>query len=381
MIKSNILGLRLKENNFFLYLAFFALGFGRLEFYFPLFALYFFLKGSQILAMPIRSSYLILTGLMLIATAPLYIFGADRMTNDDPVKSLMPLLFSLTVAGFLLQNKTQDIQFRLIATYIFGLGSDALVMVGYSYWVDSARYGYGLLLNPFNGKESNSPGTSNTLSIMAALLIYYLFQKQTLVKRLAVIVLMIITLVAAFFLGGRTFFIILAISFLIMLFFGIKQSQIPKFFLYGAVFIVFGLTLISSIDFMHEKLEITLQRLSFGLESNRFLHYSHGMNIFLDYPFGGFSVDAGIENTEWFHNIFLDNARIGGWFPVLSLIFAMLYIGSTLIFKKSQYLLFGYLLVIISFLIMQQDVILEGNFRVFIVMFFSGILLHANNSN
>lgn len=379
MLKSNILSLRLNEN-YVLYLAFFALGFGKFAFYVPLFALYFFLKGSQILAMPVRSSYLILTGLMLIATLPLYTLGADRMTIDNPFRSLMPLLFFLVVAGFVLQTKSQEVQFRLITLYILGFGFDALVLVGYSYWVDPVGYGYGLLLNPFNGEEINSPGPSNILSILAALLIYFLFQKQRLVKRLAVVSLMALVLMAAFFLGGRTFFVILAVSFLVMLFLGIKVSQIPKLVLYTSLLIILAFIFVSSMEFLSDKLEFTLQRLSGGLESNRFLHYAHGMNVFFDYPLGGFGIDTTIENTKWFHNVFLDNARIGGWFPVLALIIAVLYIAATLLVKRSQYFVFGYLLFVVSFLIMQQDVVLEGNFRVLIVMFFAGILLHAKKS-
>lgn len=376
MVESNVFSLKLK-GNYVLYMAFFALGFGKFLFYFPLFLLYIFFNGTKIVAMPVRISYSILTGLLLIAILPLYTLCADRMTIDNPFRSLMSLLFSIVVTGFLLQAKSQEVQFKLITLYIFGFGFDALVLIGYSCWVDPFRYGYGLLLNPYDGEEMNSPGASNTLAILATLLIYFLFKKQMLIKRLAVMFLMVLVLMAAFFLGGRTFFVILAVSILLMVFIGFEVGQIWKLFIYTLLLTILVFALVSSTELLSDKLVFTLQRFHSGLESNRFLHYAYGMSVFFDYPFGGFNVDSTIENTRWFHNIFLDIARIGGWFPVLALIFVVLYIAATMLVKRSEYFVFGYLLFTVSFLIMQQDVVLEGNFRMLIVMFFSGILLHS----
>ncbi|MEX2488548.1 MAG: hypothetical protein WD356_03385 [Pseudomonadales bacterium] len=378
MNKSSISDLKFNEN-WILYLAFFALGFGKFIFYVPLFALYFFLKGAQTFSMPIRSSYLVLLCLMLFATLPLYTFGGARMTIDAPLKSLVPLLFILVVAGFVLQAKTQDLQFKLIVLYVLGFGFDALVLVGYSYWVDASRYGYNLLLNPLNGEEVNSPGASNTLSLMAAMLVFFLFQRLVLIKKLAVLLLLFVLLIAAFFLGGRSFFVILAASFLIVLMLDVKLVQLPKVFFYSAAILLFGLVFIFNLDFLSDKLAFTLLRLSHGLESEaRFELYADGMSVFFDYPFGGFSVDTNLVSTKWFHNIFLDNARIGGWFPVLSLILAMMYIASAYFRKRNTYFVFAFLLFIVSVLIMQQDVVLEGNFRILMVMYFVGILLHAH---
>lgn len=365
------------DENRVLFLAFFTLGFGKFIFYVPLFALYFLLKGSHIFSMPIRSSYLVLLGLMLIATFPLYTLGGNRMEIDEPLRSLVPLLFYLIVAGFVLQSKSQEIQYKFIVLYVLGFAFDTLVIVGYSFWVDASRYGYGLLLNPFSGEELNSPGASNTLSVLAAMLTFFLFQRLGYVKKLAALSLMSVVLLAAIFLGGRTFFVILAASFFMVLFLGVRLKQLPKVFLVSAIVLALGVVLISSVDFLSDKVELTLHRLSQGLESKRFEHYAHGISVFFNYPFGGFSVDPNIENTKWFHNIFLDNARISGWIPVLSLLLAMVYIASAYFRKRYNYFVFGFLLFFVSVLIMQQDVVLEGNFRMLMLMYFVGILLHA----
>ncbi len=316
----------------------------------------------------------------MIATAPLYVLGGSRMEISEPLKTFTSLMFFLVPAGFILQSKTQESQYKLIVLFILGFGLHAFFVTIYSYLIHGNEYGYGLLLDPFSGAIINSPGISNTLSVFASMLIFFLFQNIGYKKKLSIFILLFLVLTAAIYLGGRAFFVISAASFFIMLTQGAKPVHFIKSLFQTSILIIIGITLLANLDFVADKLEFLRERFSDGLGSLRFKHYSYGIKMFFEYPFGGFSVDPAIEDTKWFHNIFLDNARIAGWIPVLSLVMAITYIAITFFTKKNRYFVFGYMLFLMSFLIMLQDVIMEGNFRILVVMFYVGILLHTHSS-
>jgi hypothetical protein len=112
-----------------------------------------------------------------------------------------------------------------------------------------------------------------------------------------------------------------------------------------------------------------------GLSSSRFDLYILGLNSLLISPLGGFSPKL-IYDTNWFHNIWLDIARLGGWFSLGLLLISFLYLIKAFCYKR-KHKKFGFAvwLCFIAQLIMLQDVVLEGNYRIFIVFYLSSITI------
>lgn len=143
---------------------------------------------------------------------------------------------------------------------------------------------------------------------------------------------------------------------------------------------VISLFLFLMPDWMVKYYDFALGRMGEGFESNRFKHWSHGIEIFMYYPFGGFTVDKSIEITNWYHNILLDTARVAGLIPVFCYI--VFTIASLFMFynsKKTTYKYFGFIMFVISFLIMQQDVVFEGEYRMLIVLFLSAVIISTKD--
>jgi len=130
-------------------------------------------------------------------------------------------------------------------------------------------------------------------------------------------------------------------------------------------------------EYLASKLDFTINRfVNEGLHSLRFQHYLRGLEMFFLHPLGGFEVDTSIEDTKWYHNIFLDTARVAGWIPVLFFLAALLYTAKYLTYKnKSLDISLPFWVATTSFLIMQQDVVLEGGVRSLLVLFYSSYIL------
>ena len=375
------------KDYYFILISFFALGFNKFIFYLPFFSLYIAIrffkkvnvisneKKSILSEIHLSKSYLILTFLMIFSIAPLYIIGYTDLQINSPIKSIVVMFFAVFVGGYFLQNQSQLLQYQLISLYIIGLGLESLAITAYSYLNGSGQYGYGLLYNPFSGHLINSPGVSNTLTLLSSLLIYFVFKSNYLILKFISLLMFFVTLFFAVFLGGRTFFIIVFLSFIFILIFTIKAKYILNIISLLFLVFLFILLIVSNVEGLSHYIDFTIGRMAQGFESVRFQHYAHGLNELFYYPFGGFSVDKNIENTHYFHNVFLDNARLAGWLPIASLLTMVIYILSSILNKRKEYFLFGIVIFFTSFLLIQQDVIIEGNYRILVVMYFSGILL------
>jgi hypothetical protein len=110
----------------------------------------------------------------------------------------------------------------------------------------------------------------------------------------------------------------------------------------------------------------------------------YGLSEFWFHPFGGMTnrlADSSYQGT-WFHNVFMDNARLGGIIPVFALVFATVYILSS-IFKKVKisHYMFYFVSFITAFLLMQQDVVVEGSPHLLIIMYLTGLLMLSKSKN
>ncbi|MTC55628.1 MULTISPECIES: hypothetical protein [Providencia] len=324
------------------------------------------LKNSKIKTQFIVSSIIFFFYILLT-----FFIGADRFYTPSPFNAMTVILISTLYLGLILQSKTNIEKRNLISMYIIGLAAQSLFIVAYNY-MQGENYGYGNLLNPFTGNKMNSPSISNNLALSLSLSLFYVFNFKMLVK-LASILLTLLMLLCGFYLSGRTFFLISLIA-LIMLF--IHNFKIKNIFYF--ILLIIPLGFISTYilpDNIHKHIEFTLSRLSEGLESNRFKHYYYGLSELPNYPFGGFIVDSSIEKTLWFHNIFLDTARVAGWIPTFLLaMFTIISLTRYLYYRKNAFTFFGLYIFLITFIIMQQDVIVEGEYRILIIFFLSTLM-------
>lgn len=304
---------------------------------------------------------------MICITVPLYTLGYDDITLESPFWSLGNVLFSLLIAGVVLQNFTIEKQFIYISCYISGIGLEALIIAVYSFFISSGSYGYGMLYNPFLNLEINSPVISNNIAIFSVFLFGFFFYVNGFYKKILISSFLLCSIILSFFLGGRFYFILIFFSLLYVLYFIIRKGRAKL------LFTVFILSVL--FCFIPNLTDLIFLRFKDGLSSSRFEHFSHALYSIPDYPFGGFSVNQKLESIGSFHNIFFDLARLGGWLPLFSMLFLSFYLLFAFFRKKNKYFYFVYLLFLSSFLVMQQDVVIEGNIRILILFYFSGILL------
>lgn len=363
-------------NTNYLCFLFFLLGLNKFIIYLPAAFIYFFIFEKK---HNLNKSFIIYCALNITTIIFIFILGYDRMTPDEPIKLFIVFICVLLISGFLIQDQSKSIQANLLAYYILGVGLEATIIAGYSYLFNDGSYGYGKIYNPFTHTETNSPITSNNLSILASLLIFYLFNKGSFSAKIFYAFLLIIIINLGIFLGGRTFFIILLFA---LLYSVIRPLSISKL-IFISGFILCILLISNHINDIIDT-DFILKRFEKGLESKRFLHYKHGINQFFNHPLGGYTIDESIEKTRWFHNIFLDMGRLGGWIPVglfsLSLAYVVLKTCKKMLFADTHYN-FAILMLLISFLILQQDTSIEGDYRAYVTMYLSAILLLSNSFN
>jgi hypothetical protein len=364
---------------YLLYISFFLLGFGNSAFYLPFFAVYYFCKLPNILNIKIGGGFLVLLFLMLLSVFPLFTVGLANLTPENPEQIFIGILFSIIFAGFAIQYQSKEVKYFLILFYIFGMGLNASIIVVYSFIVDPLVYGYGRLLIPYTDLEINSPGISNTLSIPAAVLLYLIFSQKKMYAQVFLFMMLVMTISFALFTGGRTFFVIVLVALSYLFLMNVKVKFIINLLLYGVVFVFITSLVYGEYDEFKKYVDFTMLRFDDGLASNRFSHYAYGIGEIIYYPIGGFSVDQTIEKTYWFHNIILDNARIAGWFPAAALVSVFIMILMSAFQAREPYFKFFYLVAIVSIIVMMQEVVIEGNYKLLILMYLSGIALVSNN--
>lgn len=333
--------------------------------------LFFFIGANLIKSYLILGSILILLEIfrlnyLKISKAPLivYLFGTlgvilptimgiinERIsTTENPFNLLIVLIFNLYFFIFIYSTKSHEKQNEILIFFILGMFFESFVTIIYSLH-NGIIYGYGNVFNPFTGEIENSPPYSLNLIIASALFINNIFNKKMVALSLLFLSFCIL---GGFYLGGRTYFI--CILFILIAFLIRSKRKLKVITIISASLISLFLLTPKEIDFFEQ----TFSRISDGIESKRFEHLEYGINIFIEYPFGNFSVNQSIEQVDWFHNLFLDAARLGGWIPAFSLItfYSACFIFFILSIKKINF--FYNLLFFVSFLIMMQDVIIEA---------------------
>ncbi|WP_440863669.1 O-antigen ligase family protein [Symbiopectobacterium purcellii] len=342
----------------------------------PFMALSLILNAKNIFKHKIKYTFTFLYLIFFIFIFSTFAIGADNFITPSPYNVMFAILILITYLGSAIEFHNDSEKIKLFTYYLAGICVQSLCIIFYSY-LNGENYGYGKLINPFTGNDMNSPSVSNVMGLSMSATMFYIFYRLG-VRRIYSCGLFFIILAAGIFLSGRTFFLLSVITIFLLMVRGMslkKTIQILILFPF-----VISLFLFLMPDWMVKHYDFALGRMGEGFESKRFKHWSHGIAIFMHYPFGGFTVDKSIESTNWYHNILLDTARVAGLIPVFC--YVLFTIASLFMFynsKKTTYKYFGFIMFVISFLIMQQDVIFEGEYRMLIVLFLSAVIISTKN--
>lgn len=316
--------------------------------------LYLFLQKNHFSRSNI-SSYILIFSFYIFH----YAIGITNET-DTVYFTLKILLFFITSSFFyfLAIIDKDKMEKYLIYFSIFSL-TYAFTISIYSY-INHYR-GYNDLYNPFEMVPTNSPLVATLISISLILLLECMnFSKRNI---FFVIILFIISmLISTIYLGSRASLILILIYiFMRILTFILNRISIKT--------LILILIFISIFTFMMMNINL----LNFGgfyergLESSRFSIIKNGLYSLLDHPFGGMKV----VSASWFHNIFLDIARVSGyivtlfWCIILTFILTII-IANKFIYKTRKTFGILFLILMLSF---SQDLAFDGYYNTMALLF------------
>lgn len=367
--------------HYFLALTFLSLGFNKLFFYLPAILLFLLVEIPNLKKIKVQANQLILPTLFLIFLISLFAFQQTSLESPFNVFIKFCAILLLGLYSALRFNASK--YYLFFVAYLIGVVIDQLIFVGYSFYTDRYKYGYGLLLDPYLGREFNSPGVANLLALS-----FSIFFPLSMAKKYNRIIFLLFSLfiiliaVSGLFLQSRTFVIIMFLT--------LGISPFVFFKLWGGIKRYLFLCLISMTTFFLfiYKTDLMERFDSSGItkiyEDTRFNLIKDGLEKVPRYPFGGFSPERENFNGPWFHNIFLDTARMSGWIG-LSLVTLFFVVGFFQIYQgyhsSNRYFMIYFWSLIISFLLMLQDVVVEGIFQLLALYLIALLfLIHSNRA-
>lgn len=363
--------------SFLLYSAVFLLGLGFHVAYIFILLLIFSVRPGYLLRPSFNKSFLVLFLLISVFLLPQYLVGYSQVTLDNPIASMLSVMFSIVMFGLLLQQLPPVIIRNSIVFFVVGVGVEALITVVYSFIDEPYFYGYGRLYNPFHDREENSPGAALKIACLSSVGIWFIFNNKSLYKKIALLAFVSFLTLLAAWLASRAYFVILFFALVLCVFINLRLKNIIIVVMLGGLGLISFYALFQNFD---ASIFSQLSRFDGGLESARFLLWKDGVVKLLTHPIGGFDVDQTIDPVQWFHNVFLDSARLAGWMPVLSLIAFVFYSFWLYLNKRNEYYLFAGFVFSIVFVIMQQDVVIEAMVRLLVLLYFCAILLGSIGS-
>ena len=351
----------MKNNRIFLIsLIFFQVGFGWYFIHSSLlfFLLYLLLYNKSYFSLKLYKQYYYFSIIFFISLLLLFVIGSRHMTLSFPDQNYIMLFYVTSMLSWIIyKEKSIKNIILFIFIYLLGLYIYSLSVVLYSYFQNPYLYGYGLLLNPFNMQEVNSPSFSNNLLLTTIGFYFILRSIKNQNYRFILWCMIFIAVFAAAFLGGRTYFILLAFYIFI---FNYKAFISVKAFIY----LSFISLLVFYLSTNYHIFDFILLRFDEqGLDTNNRLNLAiYGISRLLDYPFGGIIIPS-FYGHPWFHNLWLDIFRVSGLLPLLLFLSTNLQI-LYIYLKQSRRTLFVQMLfvyILICMLIFSQDIIIEGN--------------------
>lgn len=371
------------------------LGIGIKEIFIPIFLLYILANLATIVNNSILERHN-KNKITIFFLAILFITSTFILSNNPPneisLNLFINIVYHIITISIIIQKRSQEDCMKLYIYFLVGLFVHQITIVLYSYMVDPVAYGYGLLLSPFNEKEMNSPDVSNAIAICAILFVYFAaISKNFFLKKIS-IVLILLSIIAGIYLGGRAYFIILILTIIV---FSFSKSWRDRGLNKRALVIAtiaagIATQILTTIDSeLKYSIELVLYRFNVieemtgmkanpfyetGLQSGRFDLLAHGFKNIINHPFGGFKPYEAIE-TNWYHNIVLDVARLSGWIPLLFL-FSQFAIHLTIILRTdNRHEILVKWMPTAILIIMMQSIPIEGEFRIYIAYLISLYIL------
>jgi len=373
----------LLSNKIILYESFFIAAFLNKPLYLPFLLLYVLIRNLNIVDTLIDRKTLIFIFLISYFLVTIYTIGYDRLYLPNPIYAMLYVLLLIFIGGHALYFESPKSRSIAIVSYALGLFTENLCVATYSFYTNPVVYGYGNLISPFSDGQVNSPSVSNSLAIGFVILEFLLITGKSKLLQVILLILTIVTFSMGVFLAGRAFFVIIIINTFVISFFHKKFRNVLLLFL--AIIGIYVIFFSSSIEYSSNTFDtLFFRRMEMGIESGRFPLFIQGSSELILHPFGGFSVDRSIEDTYWFHNIFIDAGRVAGWLPVLLLIIAIFIVVKKRVNTIShENFDVSDLVFLTTLFLIQQDVIIEGDYKKFVLFYFSclSLLLIKNKNN
>jgi hypothetical protein len=361
-----------------LHLLYFSLGFGYYSIIsFSLFVLYasLYLTKKDVIICVTNVPLLLFLILSILYFSTTFFPGHVYMTLEKPVSTFAQCIFYvLAIFMTIGSENSSKVRVQLLFTFMSGLFFYSITVIAYSYLKNPVFYGYKYLFNQY-AKSSNSSTTfSNNVALTFVGGITGILHFKGGLIRFSFLLMMILSLLSVFFVSGRTFiFVVIVFLFLFCLF----QNSL-KYTLYSLA--LFLLVILSSYLLYHyvlpelivEKFDRSMIRRlpSLWSENNpRFKLWKEGFFRIFQYPSGGYTPMT--VNQYWFHNIWLDTARVGGVLP-LGLFFSLNAFTAyfLVIHRKNIKNVSILLLAVASLMILGQDLVIESPNRIITLYFY-----------
>lgn len=308
------------------------------------------------------------------------ILGKGEIYLENPTTKLIIYSGIFCLLGYTSSLHSTKNQIILLAFFISGMLSNVIYITLYNYFILGTATLYGNLFNPVTDTYVNSPGWSLMLAVGNS---FFIFLSPKIDKKTLKIVFfleLVLSIALGTYLGGRAFFVIYALT--ITLFLSSYISDTKKLFTFLTATLMVSVTAyFMTAEFYEAALSKITSKLSSGIDSPRFLLWSDGFKKMLSNPLGGFKVDQSIDNVNYFHNFWLDTARIGGWLPLTISIVLFIYPLTKTFIKKNHYNKILIPTFIICSAVFFQDVIIEGIWRLFVIFFLLSVIMATTKTN
>lgn len=362
----------------------FFIGMGLWRIYIPFFLLFLFTSFKEndqtgyIRKLFIHKSYsLVIFGFYTI----FFSIGAYKNSLYIVHTQFLAILVSSLLLILMIQaSKSGKHQIQVLFSFTAGFTFTILLASALSQYINyklaTKLFGYGAVYHPLTGDIINTPGFSSLLALgtIAALFLYY-ESSSKLAAFLSLITLMICHS-QAFFYKGRAYYILTLLGLA-------GSSFLNKKYLNKKFYIC--LAALYSVSFAQELLSASSNEpqspMERGLGSLRFNHWIDGFSKIPFFPSGGFTVNGAIEDTKWFHNLWIDVARVSGWIPLSILLAINYYILKKTIFSNNPYRLYILTAQLVCLAQMFQEVIIEGFASSLILYFALGAAASSSTQN
>jgi len=345
-----------------IFVLFFSLGYNKKFAYVPAlvlflsFAIQKMVEKGRVFYSDSRRSLYVGFGYILLITVCHF---SPYTTILSPTKNVLKINSVICLTLFIQTYWSKEVVRRVVSFFLAGIIFDLIIYVLYNMLFKEGAYA--MIHDPYSDKIENSPRLANQLALCCSFLLPYLFSKAT--SRWiwsGSFIILVLFSYFGFYLKARSFIALVTLSLIILPFCFKKIINFKRVLIGELIVIVSFLFFLFSTEIGDN----ILSRIgNVGFKRLELFKDAFGKLFF--YPFGGYSPSGEFSNSHWYHNYFLDIARLCGYGGLLLAIVLFLYSLVNLIKMYSKIStrdesMFIYIF-ILAFTLMQQDVIIEGN--------------------